>query len=91
MLIRHLFFLAAFLIASGAHALTAEEAKSIASGEPDARIEALNKAVSAADDKTAAFIQALSEDAVKLAGDKVFVVKDGKGFDPVSGAEAAVP
>ncbi|MGH6627568.1 MAG: urea ABC transporter permease subunit UrtB [Burkholderiaceae bacterium] len=91
MLIRRLIAFAAFLIASGAHALTAEEAKSIASGEPDARIEALNKAVSAADDKTAAFIQALSEDAVKVAGDKVFVVKDGQGFDPVSGAEAPVP
>ncbi len=63
----------------------------MAAGETDARIEALNKAVASADDKTAAFIQALSDDAVKLVGDTVVVVKDGKGFDPVTGAEAALP
>jgi urea transport system permease protein len=78
-------------IACNAHALRAHEVKAIASGEADARIEALNKAVATADDKTAAFLQALSDDAVKVAGDKVFIVRDGKGFDPVSGAQAAVP
>jgi urea transport system permease protein len=51
----------------------------------------LNKAVASADDKTAAFLQALSDDAVKVAGDKVFVMKDGKAFDPVSGVQAVVP
>jgi urea transport system permease protein len=91
MLIRYLFMVAAVFIASHAYSITAEEAKAIASGETDTRIEALNKAVAAADDKTAAFLQALSDDAVKVAGDKVFVVKEGKGFDAVSGAEAAVP
>ena len=79
------------LIACNAHAITADEVKAIRSGETDARIEALNKAVATADDKTAAFLQALSEDAVKVAGDKVFVIRDGKGFDPVTGLEAAVP
>ncbi len=73
------------------HALTADEAKAIAVGESDARVQALNKAVATADDKTAAFLQALSDDAVKVAGDKVFVAKDGKGFDPVSGAEVVLP
>jgi urea transport system permease protein len=74
-----------------AHALTADEAKAIAIGDGDARIEALNKAVAAADDKTAAFLQALADDAVKTAGDKVFVVKDGKATDPVTGAEVKLP
>lgn len=91
MLIRHSFIFATLLIASSAHALTAAEAKGIAIGEADARIAALNQAVVAADDRTAAFLQALSEEAVKVAGDKVFIVKDGKGHDPVSGAEVAVP
>jgi urea transport system permease protein len=81
----------ALAAAPAAQALTRAEALAMAAGEGDARIEALNKAVSAPDDKTAAFIQALADDAVKVAGDKVFVMKDGKGFDPVSGAEAAVP
>jgi urea transport system permease protein len=88
----HKLLLAAALCAAGAaHALTADEARAIAIGESDARIEALNKAVSAADDKTAAFIQALSDDAVKIAGDKVFVVRDDKATDPVTGAAATLP
>ena len=90
MLIRSIFLLAA-LLSGHAHALTAAEARAIATGETDARIEALNKAVATADDKTAAFIQALVDDAVKIAGDKVLVIKDDKGFDPVSGAEIPVP
>ncbi|WP_413899777.1 urea ABC transporter permease subunit UrtB [Rhodoferax sp.] len=44
-----------------------------------------------ADDKTAAFLQALSDDAVKLAGDKVIIVRDGKGMDPSTGTEVPVP
>ena len=86
-----LFLLPALLLALHAHALTPQEAAALAVGESDARIEALNKAVAHADDKTAAFLQALADDAVKVAGGKVFVVKDGKGYDPVTGAEAALP
>jgi urea transport system permease protein len=88
MLIRRLFLLLALLGAAGAHALTAGEAKAIAAGETDARIEALNKAVAAADERTAAFIQALSDEAVKVEGDKVFIVRDGKATDAVTGAPA---
>jgi urea transport system permease protein len=83
--------LLALFVSFHAHALTNEEAKAIATGETDARIEALGKALPAADDKTAAFLQALADDAVKLAGGKLLVVRDGKGFDPVTGAEAALP
>jgi urea transport system permease protein len=71
--------------------LTSEQARAMAVGESDARIEALNKAVSEADEKTAAFIQALADDAVKIGADRLVVVKDGKSFDPVSGAEAPIP
>lgn len=93
-MLRRLIRLTAFaicFIAGYAHALTADEAKAIASGETDARIAALNKAVATADDRTAAFLQAVADDAAKVAADKVFVVRDGKAYDPVSGAEAAVP
>ena len=89
--IRFLLLIAAFLIAGQAHALTPKEAKSIAIGEPEARIEALNQALASADDKTQAYLKAMLEDAVKATEDKVFVVRDGKGFDPVTGAELAVP
>jgi urea transport system permease protein len=88
---QQLLLLAALCAGSAAHALTVEEARAIAIGETDARIEALNKAVTAADDKTAAFIQAMSDDAVKVAGTQVFVVRDDKAADPVTGAEAKLP
>ncbi len=91
MLIRSLALVATLLVAVNAHSITVDEAKAMASGETDARVAALNKAMSTADDRTAAFLQALSDDAVKVAGDQVFVIKDGKGFDPVTGALAAVP
>jgi hypothetical protein len=77
---------------SGAvQALTASEASAIAVGETDARLEALAKAVATADDRTAAFIQALADDAVKVSGGRVFIVRDGKGVDPLTGLGIAVP
>jgi urea transport system permease protein len=85
------FLLLSLLLAPVVHALTAEEARGIAIGETEARVEALGKALATADDKTAAFLQALSEDAVKFAGDKVFVMKDDKAFDPVTGAALELP
>ena len=91
MITRLLFFFAVLWTAGAAQALTAEQARAIAIGESDSRIEALSKAIAGADDKTAAFLQALADDSVKFAGDKVFVMKDDKGHDPVTGAELAVP
>ncbi|HSV55116.1 MAG TPA: urea ABC transporter permease subunit UrtB [Burkholderiaceae bacterium] len=91
MLFRSLLVAITLFLATSAHALTAAQALAMAAGEGDARIEALNKAVATPDDRTAAFIQALSDDAVKVAGEKVFVMKDGKGYDPASGAELPVP
>lgn len=91
MMIRTLLLSATFFIAAGAHALSVDEVKGMALGDTEARVEALNKAAANPDDKTAAFIQALADDAVKTAGDKVFVIKDDKGYDPVTGAEMPVP
>src|SRR3978361_1301877 len=90
-MIKQLLLATALLGACGAQALTQGEARAIAAGETDARIEALNKAVAAADDRTAAFIQALSDEAVKIEGDKVFIVRDGKAADPVTGAGVTLP
>ena len=79
------------LLAAPAAALTLQDAQGMAVGDSDARIAALNKAIVAADDKTAAFIQALADDAVKTAGNKVFIVRDGKATDPVSGQAVVMP
>ncbi|RZL40983.1 MAG: urea ABC transporter permease subunit UrtB, partial [Variovorax sp.] len=81
----------ALLVAWPAQALTADEARAMASGETDDRVAAINKAVPTADARTAEFFQAMADDAVKTTPGRVFVMKDDKGFDPVSGAEARVP
>ena len=60
-------------------------------GESDARISALSQAITTADNKTAAFIQALVDDAVRIAGDKVLIVKDGAAIDAVTGASTLLP
>ncbi len=91
MMMRTFVLSAALLLSASVHALTPEEVKGMALGETEARVEALAKASAVPDEKTAAFIQALADDAVKTAGDKVFVVRDDKAYDPISGAELAVP
>jgi urea transport system permease protein len=91
MRITRFILIASFFIANNALAIGVEEIKAITIGETDARIEALGKAMLTADDKTAAFLQALSDDAVKVAAGKVFVLRDGQGVDPVTGLAAALP
>ncbi|MEI8323790.1 MAG: urea ABC transporter permease subunit UrtB [Betaproteobacteria bacterium] len=91
MLLRSFIVLAALFAGAPAQALTALEARAIASGDSDARIAALNQAMTSADARTAAFIQALSDDAIKLAGEQLILLKDGKAYDPVTGIEAAMP
>lgn len=78
-------------MAGSASALTAQEAMAISVGDSDTRIEALNRAVESADDRTASFLQALSEDAVKIAGDKVLIIQGDKAIDPVTGLQARLP
>ena len=84
--------LALALCASGgmAHALTAQDMRAMVDGETDARIQALGKAVVQADDKTVLFLQALADDAVKLVGDQVLVVKGEQGLDLLTGKSQAL-
>ena len=86
-----LLLLSALVLAAPAQALTPAQALALAQGDTESRIAALNALVAVPDEKTVALIQALSDDAVKVTDSAVFVIKDGKGFDPVSGAEVAVP
>jgi len=79
------------LTCGNALALTPEQARALVAGDGEARITALNAQLAGADDKTIALIQAMANDAVKFTDTAVFVMKDGKGFDPVTGAEVAVP
>lgn len=91
MLIRFLLAFVFTALIGSAHSLTLDQAKAMAVGDGDARIEALRAAVAGADDKTAAFIQALSDDAVKVVAGKPVIVRDDKAVDPVSGAPNILP
>jgi urea transport system permease protein len=85
-------FISLILIANNAYSLSAEAVKSLSFGDMDERTLALAKAVTdEPSEKTARFIQALAEDAVKFSGSRVFVVRDGTGSDPVTGEAVQVP
>ena len=88
---RFLLLLTVALLAAPAMALTPKQALELVAGEADTRITALNAVLAGADEKTVALIQAMSDDAVKFTDTAVYVMKDGKGFDPVTGAEVPVP
>ena len=77
--------------AVSAHALTAEAARAMAAGDTDERIAALQAAIATPDEATVAFIRAMADDAVKIADDRVIVIQNDKGVDPVSGSEVPVP
>jgi len=74
-----------------ARALDAAQARAIAVGDGDARIAALDAAVERADPGLAAFAQALLDDAVKTGAHGVYVVRDDKVTDAVTGAPATLP
>jgi urea transport system permease protein len=81
----------AALFASSAMALTTEQTRALTLGETDARITALQQALASPDEKTAAFMQAMADDAVKVNGTQVLIVRDGKASDPVTGEAQALP
>src|SRR4051812_2130361 len=72
-------------------ALTPQQAKAIADGDSDDRIAALNKVVADGEPGIADFLQALLDDAVKVAGDKVYIVHGDKAVDASTGQPATVP
>jgi urea transport system permease protein len=88
---RFLLWLALLCVFAPAQALTPEQALALSRGDTASRIAALSAALDAPDDRTVALIQALADDAVRVSGAAVFIVRDDKGFDPVSGAEVALP
>jgi len=75
--------------ASPAKAMSLTEMKGLVEGDTDQRIETLNKVVAQGDEKTLLFLQALADDAVKVADDKIWIVRDslgaGKAMDPLTG------
>ena len=76
---------------SPAWALDAAQARAIAVGDGDARIAALQDAVTRADPGLATFAQALLDDSVKTTPTGVFIVHDDKAVDAVTGQAAKLP
>ena len=76
---------------ASALALTAEQVSALTLGDTDARVTALQKALASPDAQTAAFLQAMADDAVKVSGTDVLIVRDGKAINPVSGEVTALP
>ena len=92
MTLRYFALVATLFIATCAYSMDATDVKAIALGETDARIAALQTAVTQANERTLIFIQALADDAVKVSGERVLIVtKDGKALDPVTGAITDLP
>ena len=83
--------LLALLLAPGAWALTAEQALKMATGDGEDRVQAINEAVLDADHRTRAFIDALSNDAVKASDKAAFVMEGDQATDPVTGAKVKLP
>ena len=91
-MLRRLFLIISLgLAVPWAHALTPEETKAMAVGESDNRVAALRAAAAQADDRTQKFIQAMSDDAVKVVAGKPVIVVDDKALDPVTGQSMALP
>jgi len=84
------------LAASGlAHALTPADAQLLATGESDERIATLNRLALATDDKAAAtLIQAMADEAVRVQGTQVLIVRadisDTAAVDAVTGEAVAL-
>jgi urea transport system permease protein len=78
-------------IAQSSWGITADVVKAITTGENDDRISALTKAVATPDDALARLIDAMIDDAVKVADGRAFIVRDGKAIDAVTGAEVTLP
>jgi urea transport system permease protein len=77
--------------ALASHALTPEQARGLAAGENDERIAALAKSLERGDEGLATFVQAMLDDTVKVAGDKVFVMKGEQATDAATGSPVPLP
>ncbi len=79
------------VLAPPAHAFTVSQALRIAAGEGDERVQAIDEAVATGDPALAAYLTSMLDGEITVAGDRVFVVRDGKARDAVTQAEAALP
>jgi urea transport system permease protein len=78
-------------LAQPAHALTQDEAYAMSAGDNDARIAALQKVVAKGDPALPAFLDALANDTVKVAGNRAYIVYGDDVKDAATGEAAKLP
>lgn len=83
--------LACLCLINSTYALTSSDAKQLTTGDTEARIKALPDVLSRADDGTYRLIKAMTEDAVKIAGEQILIIEDGKVIDAVTGDATSLP
>ncbi len=79
------------LFTVAAHALDAGQVRDMATGDNDSRAAAIARAAATADPKAQPFFEALLNDEVKVAGDRVFVVQGDTVRDAATGSETTLP
>jgi urea transport system permease protein len=82
--------LLSLLAGTAAHALTTEDAMALVVGGSDERISMLNRLAGEPDDKAAALIRALADEAVRIQGERVLIVVGEEAKDAVTGETVAV-
>lgn len=81
-----------FVFVPLARALTPQEAYSICAGDNDARIAALHQLAAKGDPALPPLLQALMNDAVKISGNRVYIIgDDGQATDPATGQLVPLP
>ncbi|HAE99982.1 MAG TPA: hypothetical protein DCO68_06245, partial [Methylophilaceae bacterium] len=83
--------LVAAFTSHNAFALDAKEKLALSLGENETRILALNKVVLKGDTQAMPYLQSLLDDAVKVQGEKLFLVTDEGAKDAVTDAEVTLP
>ncbi|WP_418320310.1 urea ABC transporter permease subunit UrtB [Piscinibacter sakaiensis] len=78
-------------VSSPASALNADDVHAMTIGDSDERIATINKVAIGGDPGAQAFFEALLGNEVQVAGDEVFIVRDGKAVDAASGAPRTLP
>jgi len=83
--------LLALCLAAGApaHALTPADALAVVDGDTDTRIDTLNRLAAEPDEKASALIKAMSEEAVRVQGERVLLVDGDGAIDAVTGEKLA--
>jgi urea transport system permease protein len=83
--------LAIWIGASAAHALTPADALALVDGDTDVRIDTLNKLAAEPDERASALIKAMAAEAVRVQGERVFIVLDDGAVDAVTGEKLPLP